>query len=247
MTSRTAPLKAHLAAVRQSLFQSDEALKAPLETLHAFSRVVDEALREVYRNSMDSEGRDLDYCLVALGGYGRKELWPYSDIDILILHRDRHDAEKIPLLIKEYWGLGLSLASVVRTADECRSILGEDIATDTALLEARYLCGNRHLLERLQSQGIRPYFEKNKTKYIDAISASLRDGLFSSENSLYRIEPDLKNGICTLRDCQRLLWAERVRQGAVGLAKLNDPSGFSTVETRRFSAGYAFLAGLRLA
>jgi [protein-PII] uridylyltransferase len=242
-----ASIKSYLTSTRQSLFHSEDSISAPLEALRAYSRVVDDALREVYRLSLDSEGLDRDYCLVALGGYGRKELWPFSDIDILLLHRDRHDAEKLSRMIKDFWGLGLSLGSVVRTVEECRSILGEDIATDTALLEARYLCGNRHLYEGLQNKGIRPYFEKNKIKYIDAISATLREGLFSSENSLYRIEPDLKNGICTLRDCQRLLWAERVKHGTAGIAQLHTKSGFSAVETKRLASGYAFLASLRSA
>ena len=233
--------------MRESLFHSEGSVTASLETLRAYSRAVDDALREVYRRLVDKDGPDRDYCLVALGGYGRKELWPFSDIDILLLHRDRHGADKLSASIKDFWGLGLSLGSVVRTVEECRSILGEDIATDTALLEARYLCGNRHLYERLQNQGIRPYFERNKKRYIDEISATLRDGLFSSENSLYRIEPDLKNGICTLRDCQRLLWGERVKHGTAAFAKLHDKSGFSAVEAKRFEAGYAFLAGLRSA
>ncbi len=243
----TASIKSHLTATRQGLFRSDGSVTAPLEALRAYSRVVDDALREVYRHSLDTDGLDRDYCLVALGGYGRRELWPFSDIDILLLHRGRHDADKLSRVIKDFWSLGLSLGSVVRTVEECRSILGEDIATDTALLEARYLCGNRHLYESLQNKGIRPYFEKNKIKYIDEISATLRDGLFSSENSLYRIEPDLKNGICTLRDCQRLLWAERVKHGTVGIAQLHTKSGFSAVETRRLASGYTFLAGLRSA
>jgi [protein-PII] uridylyltransferase len=247
VNSETALIKMHLTEIRASLFNAEDSLAAPLATLQTYSRSVDDALKEVFGRLLEKDGSERDYCLVALGGYGRRELWPFSDIDILILHRDRHDAEELSLMIKDFWSLGLSLGSVVRTVEECRSILGEDIATDTALLEARYLCGNRHLFERMQSSGIRPYFEKNKIKYIDEISATLREGLFSSENSLYRIEPDLKNGICTLRDCQRLLWAERVRHGAAGFARLHDKSGFSRIETKRFASDYAFLAGLRSA
>jgi len=219
----------------------------PLKTLHAFTREVDEALSRMYRDRMDPDGGERDYCLVALGGYGRRELWPFSDIDILILRRDGNGADKLSALVKDFWNLGLSLSSVVRTPEECRAILGEDIATDTALLESRYLAGNHRLFELVQNECIRPYFEKNKKIYIDGISAALREGLFSSENSLYRVEPDLKNGICTLRDCQRLLWAERVRHGSIGFGELHTKSGFSIGEAKRLEAGYAFLAGLRSA
>ena len=184
---------------------------------------------------------------MALGGYGRSELWPFSDIDVLILHQNRHDAEKLSAAVRNFWNIGLSMGSVVRTIAECRDILGEDIATDTALLEGRYLCGNPDLLKMLQETGVQPYFKKNQQKYIEEISATLREGLYSSENSLYRIEPDLKNGICTLRDCQRLLWAQRVRQGTVGFAQLHAGSGLSQAETKRLETGYAWLAGLRSA
>ena len=143
MNPSNASIKSCLTATRQSLFHSADAITAPLEALRGYSRVVDDALKEVYRLSLDKDGLDRDYCLVALGGYGRKELWPFSDIDILLLHRDKHGAEKLSRTIKDFWSLGLSLGSVVRTVEECRSILGEDIATDTALLEARYLCGNQ--------------------------------------------------------------------------------------------------------
>lgn len=241
----TTPIKSHLAVMRQSIFGLSDTVTMPLEVLHAYSRGVDEALRKIYLHRLDPESLNRNYCLVALGGYGRKELWPFSDIDILILCRSRRDPDKLSPLIKDFWNLGLSVGSVVRTLEECHSIMGEDIATDTALLEARYLGGNRHLFEMLHDHCLRPYFERNKEKYIDEISATLREGLFSSENSLYRIEPDLKNGICTLRDCQRLLWAERVRRGTVGFVQLHKKSGFSATETRRLESGYAFLAGLR--
>jgi [protein-PII] uridylyltransferase len=240
-------IKSHLAARREALFNSDGARDAPLETLHAYCRDIDDALKTIYRRCIDENSVDQDYCLVALGGYGRRELWPFSDIDILILHQDRHKSEKLSTAIRDFWNIGLSMGCVVRTIAGCRGILGEDIATDTALLESRYLCGNRDLLKLLQDTGVKPYFKKNKKEYIEEISAALREGLYSSENSLYRIEPDLKNGICTLRDCQRLLWAERVKHGTTGFAQLYTKSGFSLAETKRLAAGYAVLAGLRSA
>ena len=240
-------IKSRLAAARGAVFSPECAIVDPLAALHTFSRYVDDALRAIYHRHIDRHAADRDYCLVALGGYGRGELWPYSDIDILILHRDRHGSETIGAVVKDFWNIGLTMGCVVRTLDECRAIMSEDLATDTALLESRYLYGDHGLYDLLQKDCIRPYFKKKKKEYIGEMSAALRDGLFSSENSLYRIEPDLKNGICTLRDCQRLLWAERVKQGTIGFAQLHAKSGFSLTETRMLASGYAFLAGLRSA
>jgi [protein-PII] uridylyltransferase len=247
VSEQLAHIKSQLAVSRESLFHSARAITDSLETLHAFSRDVDQAVCGIYRRCIDEETIDRGYCLVALGGYGRNEVWPFSDIDILILHQNRHDSEKLSAAVRDFWNIGMSMGCVVRTVSECRDILGEDIATDTALLESRYLCGNRDLYDFLQASGIRPYFEKNKKEYISEMSAALRNGLYSSENSLYRVEPDLKNGICTLRDCQRLLWAERVQHETAGFAQLHVKSGFSSAEMKRLETGYAFLAGLRSA
>jgi [protein-PII] uridylyltransferase len=227
-------------------FDTERGWKAPLAMLHAYCRDVDKILREIYKKCIDTEKPDASFCLVALGGYGRKELWPYSDVDLLILHQNRHKSAKLSATVKLFWNIGLTMGCVVRTISECCAIIGDDLATDTALLESRYICGNRELFHKLQNDCIKPYFKKNKKKYIDEISAALREGLYSSENSLYRVEPNIKNGICTLRDCQRLLWAERVRCNARNFKELHTKSGFSLAETKRFEANYTFLARLRI-
>jgi [protein-PII] uridylyltransferase len=236
---------AALAESRALHFGSRRRLQEPLAPLHAYCHDVDKVLREIYTTCIDAGGPDAAFCLVALGGYGRRELWPYSDVDILIIHQNRHKAAKLSSAVRMFWNIGLVMGSVVRTPDECASILGEDLATDTALLESRYICGNREQYQKLRSNCIGPHFEKHKKTYIEEITAALRAGLYSSENSLYRIEPDIKNGICTLRDCQRLLWVERIKRGTVNFSQLYTKSGFSAAQTRRFEANYAFLAGLR--
>jgi [protein-PII] uridylyltransferase len=238
--------KAELSKKSKTHFNARRRWKASLAILHAYCRDVDKILREIYNKCIDTERTDAAFCLIALGGYGRKELWPYSDVDILILHQNQHKSAKLSRAIKLFWNIGLTMGCVVRTVSECISIIGDDLATDTAMLESRYVCGNRDLFHQLQNNCIKPYFAKNKKKYIDEISAALHDGLYSSENSLYRVEPNIKNGICTLRDCQRLLWAERVRCNARKFKDLHIKSGFSLTETKRFEANYSFLASLRM-
>jgi [protein-PII] uridylyltransferase len=241
-----AAYKTELSEKRNRHFGSARRLQVPpLQALYAYCHDVDEILRAIYKKYIDTDKPDAAFCLIALGGYGRRELWPFSDVDILILHQDRHSSARLSRTVKVFWNIGLNMGCVVRTLSECAAIIGDDLATDTALLESRYICGNRDLFHNLQKTCLGPYFEKNKKKYIAEISAALREGLYSSENSLYRVEPNIKNGICTLRDCQRLLWAERVRSDARKFAELHAKSGFSLAETRSFIANYEFLAGLR--
>jgi [protein-PII] uridylyltransferase len=237
--------KAKIIEKRDSHFGSKDSWISPLAAVHAYCHDVDNILRDIYQTCIDVQKPDTNFCLVALGGYGRGELWPYSDVDILILHQNQHKSVKLSSAVRLFWNIGLTMGCVVRTISECAAIIGEDLATDTAFLESHFICGNRDLFNKLQNVCIKPYFEKHKKVYIEGISAALREGIYSSENSLYRIEPDIKNGICTLRDCQRLLWAERVKCGTKNFAGLHTKSGFSLAETRRFEANYAFLTGLR--
>jgi [protein-PII] uridylyltransferase len=246
MIDPAAAYKTELSEKRNRHFGSARRLQVPpLQTLYAYCHDVDEILRDIYKKNIDADKPDAAFCLIALGGYGRRELWPFSDVDILILHQDRHSSARLSRTVKGFWNIGLNMGCVVRTLSECAAIIGDDLATDTALLESRYICGNRDLFHKLQNTCLGPYFEKNKNKYITEISAALREGLYSSENSLYRVEPNIKNSICALRDCQRLLWAECVRSGVRKFAELHSKSGFSLGETRSFIANYEFLAGLR--
>ena len=246
MIDSAAAYKADLSEKRNRHFDSLHRLQiSPLQTLYAYCHDVDQILCDIYKNYIDADDPDAAFCLIALGGYGRRELWPFSDVDILILHQDQHSSARLSRVVKVFWNIGLNMGCVVRTLSECAAIIGDDLATDTALLESRHICGNRDLFHKLQNSCLRPYFEKNKNKYIAEISAALREGLYSSENSLYRVEPNIKNGICALRDCQRLLWAECVRSGARKFSDLHSQAGFSLTETRKFIAGYEFLAGLR--
>jgi len=246
MIDSAAAYKAELSEKRNRHFGSVHRLQiSPLQTLYAYCHDVDKILCDIYKTYIDADKPAAAFCLVALGGYGRRELWPFSDVDILILHQDQHSSARLSRLVKVFWNIGLNMGCVVRTLSECAAIIGDDLATDTALLESRHICGNRDLFHKLQNIYLKPYFEKNKNKYIAEISAALREGLYSSENSLYRVEPNIKNGICALRDCQRLLWAERVRSGARKFSDLHSKVGFSLTETRSFIANYEFLAGLR--
>lgn len=217
----------------------------PLNRVYGFTRDVDSILIDIFKHHIPDANDSFQICLIALGGYGRGELCPYSDIDLLILHNAKETPQAITGVVRSFWDTGLTMGSVVRTVEECSAIIGQDIATDTAFLECRMLCGNEVLFERLLSQTIRPYFTKKKKSFIQHIRSFLHDEMYSSESTLYRIEPDLKNGVCMLRDCQRVLWSERVRVGLTAMHELVSLSHFTSAQTQRFTEAYGFLIGLR--
>jgi [protein-PII] uridylyltransferase len=229
---------ATIADKREILFGSHDLRTAPLNAVRNFSQEVDRILKDVFHSLFSIE----NVCLIALGGYGRRELCPYSDVDILVLHDDQN-LEKIAAMVRRFWDTGLTMGCVVRTIDQCASILGQDIASDTALLENSFITGDRELFERFRRDCIIPYFERKKRGFIEEICRTLRSGLLSSGNSLFRVEPDLKNGICTLRDCQRMLWAERVRRKGLRFNGLHD---LQWPQAKSLESDYAFLIGLRI-
>ena len=162
MRERASAYRSHLAGYRETLFGSDRSSASPLETVRAYSREIDRILREIYASMIEPEGPERSVCMVALGGYGRRELYPFSDVDILILYEGDHATEKIASSVRLFWDIGLTMGCVVRTLSECAAILGQDMATDTALLESRYLAGHRDLFQKLQRSLVQPFFEKQK-------------------------------------------------------------------------------------
>ena len=101
-----------------------------------------------------------EIALVALGGYGRKELFPYSDLDVMVLLRQSASADeatKIEHFLMRLWDMGLTVGSSVRTLEETLRESSQDITVQTAILEARFICGNKHLFEELQQS----FFRRN--------------------------------------------------------------------------------------
>lgn len=237
--------KVALQRSREQWFSSAETGISALDRVHAYTRDVDAVLIEIFNMFIAPSSGSVPVCLIALGGYGRGELCPYSDIDLLILHDEKKAAPEIAAAVRFFWDIGLTMGCVVRTIDECSSIVGQDISTDTAYLESRFLCGSKELYLRLFHGFIERYFAKKKNFFVKQMRRALGDELYSPETALYRIEPDIKNGICTLRDCHRLLWAERVRVGLTSMKDLHARSHFSEAQTGQFCAGYEFLIGLR--
>jgi|GEM_PF-866124 UTP:GlnB (protein PII) uridylyltransferase len=237
--------KAVLQKSREHWFCSEESGLSALHKVHSYTGDVDAVLIEIFNTFVAPSSGSAPVCLISLGGYGRGELCPYSDIDLLILHDEKKAVPEIAAAVRFFWDIGLTMGCVVRTIDECSSIVGQDLATDTAYLESRFLCGNKELYLRLFHSFIERYFAKKKNAFVKQMRRILHDELYSPETALYRIEPDIKNGICTLRDCHRLLWAERVRVGLSSMNDLHARSYFTEAQTRQFCADYEFLVGLR--
>ncbi|WP_415034354.1 [protein-PII] uridylyltransferase [Azonexus sp.] len=148
--------------------------------------------------------------LAAVGGYGRGELYPASDIDLLILlpqTASAATAKKIDALLACLWDLGLEIGHSVRTIDECLIEAAGDLSVQTALSEARLLAGNSKIFGRFEKQFRR---HLNARNFYDAKLLEQKDRHQRHDETPYSLEPNIKEAPGGLRDLHTLLWIARV-------------------------------------
>lgn len=150
-----------------------------------------------------------DAALVAVGGYGRGELCPYSDLDILILLPAAADEQLRPRLeefVHLLWDLGLEIGHSIRTVDECLTESASDITVQTCLLEARLIIGNQELFASLQQ---RYAAAMNPQAFFQAKTLEMRQRHLKYEDTPYSLEPNCKESPGGLRDLQVILWVAK--------------------------------------
>ena len=147
--------------------------------------------------------------VLAVGGYGRRQLFPYSDVDVLLLF----DSEKLALANKEaisaflqrLWDAGLRMSHSVRTPAECTEVHDQNIELNVSLLDQRYLAGDRALYARLAERMPR-FITGNRDALIRNLSQLTRERHAKYANTFYHLEPNVKETPGGLRDYQLICW-----------------------------------------
>ncbi len=179
------------------------------ELIHARADLIDRMLQALWRERRLGGAEDL--ALLAVGGYGRGELHPYSDIDVLVLYRGRRAPEELGPFFQALWDGGLKLSQSVRTVAQCRQDARDDITLMTSWLEMRHLCGNPKLARDLEGNlmpriGLfrAPLWTHEQFFQGKVTEQTFRHQQFGGSN--YRLEPNIKEGPGGLRDIQTLHW-----------------------------------------
>ncbi|HDR9849243.1 TPA: [protein-PII] uridylyltransferase [Burkholderia multivorans] len=166
--------------------------------MHALSKLTDDALKRVW----DDCGLPATLALVAVGGYGRGELAPHSDVDILVLLPDTHDDAldaRIERFIGMAWDLGLEIGSSVRTVAQCIEEASQDVTVQTSLLEARRIVGSTALFERFT---VRYHEALDARAFFTAKVLEMRQRHAKFQDTPYSLEPNVKESPGGLRDLQ---------------------------------------------
>jgi [protein-PII] uridylyltransferase len=155
-----------------------------------------------------SDGR---VALVAVGGYGRRELSLQSDLDLLLLHSLGRDRAGLSALADAVWypiwDAGLKLGHAVRTVDEALALAADDLDTATALLDSRFLAGDADLAAELAEKA-RRLWQKRARRFLGVMADRVRERHARSGETAFLLEPDLKEGRGGLRDVHALHWAQ---------------------------------------
>ena len=245
-----------LALAREQYRAGKNALFESLATSGASTRAIRGALQKLSRHT-DATLQKLwaladfapDACLVAAGGYGRGELFPRSDVDVLLLLPDDSVVDdnpqlktKIESFISNCWDTGLEISSSVRTVAECVLEAAKDVTVQTSMLEARLVVGSKKNFSHFQNQLSSALDAK---AFFIAKTLELRQRHNKFENTPYSLEPNCKESPGGLRDLQVILWVAR----AAGLGKSWDElakNGLATpFEVKQIKANEALLSLIR--
>jgi len=204
-----------------------------------YTSYVDEKVVGIFNAAADDPG----LLLVAIGGYGRRELAPFSDIDIMFLTESSKKSGAAEKVLYRLWDEGLDISHSFRTLKECVEEAFRDIRTRTTLLEARYLAGNRRLYAAFQSE-VYPAVAYRKQKQFLTEKLKEREGRhISTGDSVYLLEPHVKEGDGGLRDIHAVLWLSRV------IFRIGDLDGLSAIlsghDLKRFLGAYDFMIQMR--
>lgn len=201
--------RAQKSALLQSLASSGASTRGVRTTLGKLSALADATLKTLWKQA----GFTAPFALVAVGGFGRGELFPYSDVDVLVLLPDDqspdNDAQlkaRIEGFIGSCWDAGLEIGSSVRTVSECLSESANDVTVQTSLLEARLITGNVALFAGFEKQ----FFSAlDPQAFFVAKTLELRQRHTKFENTPYSLEPNCKESPGGLRDLQVILWVAK--------------------------------------
>ncbi len=212
--------------------------------------LIDIVFRELFESVTTHTGAKLGRIVVAaFGGYGRREMNPFSDVDIMFLIERGQPSAQLEEVIRQtltgLWDLGFKVGHSTRSIAQAVKAANDDPINKTSMLECRFLLGDRELFNTFKQRFVRNCIEGHETAYIQWRLASQRDNHQKFGGTVFMQEPNVKNGIGGLRDYQSLLWISNVSKRLNTTAKLAEKKFLRSSERRALEKAYDFLLRVR--
>ena len=214
------------------------------KTLLALCELADRGLQQVFKDVLKLHDSGAEgFSLLALGGYGRRMLFPYSDLDILFLFENDKVEEEFRPLISEFsrtmWDLGFRVSSAGRTIDECKRIEEDNAEFHLALLDRRFLDGDPGLFERLDQRILPPSERQARPFLFSQLHRLTKERLARYGNTIFHLEPNVKEAPGGLRDYQAAYWLRQI------MGDRKDLRGSSAAEEQLAADAVEFMSSIR--
>ncbi|MDH3998311.1 MAG: [protein-PII] uridylyltransferase, partial [Desulfuromonadales bacterium] len=237
----------HHRALCQQLHQSGAGGREVVARVTEMSDVLIQSLYQCAIAEFHEAGKSCA-TVIALGGYGRSELNPLSDIDVMFFCSDKNKdladqaAQRLLYLL---WDLNLDVGNSVRTARDCMSLAQQDLTIRTSLLDARYITGDTDLYADFERNVLQPLLTKNTQSFLDEKFQEHETRRNKYGSSVYMLEPNLKEGEGGLRDLQTAVWMARVKFKANSLRELLTKGIISDQEMMEIEQAHDYLWNIR--
>ncbi len=217
-----ANLPSNLAVLQQELLATGDAMTFLAERSAQVDRMVLDAAAELL---LPQAGPGV--ALLAVGGYGRRQLFPYSDIDLLLLFESERlmssSKEAISAFLQRLWDSGLRMSHSVRTTPECTEVHDRNTELNISLLDQRFLGGDRNLYATLAARLPR-FVQANRDALVRNLAQLTRERHSKFTDTFYHLEPNVKETPGGLRDYQLVCWLDQLRQTGADRLALPEPS-----------------------
>jgi [protein-PII] uridylyltransferase len=180
------------------------------EAIAKRTELVERVLHRLWGELISPGGEGKNFTLVALGGFGRRSLFPHSDVDILFLHADRgtEDSLRDPIraFCQELWDLRMKLGPTTRTLAECDQFDQQNVEFTISLLDCRYVAGDRELFDRLHDKVLPKFFAREGGYIVQQLAEVTRSRHAKYGNTVFHLEPNIKEAPGGLRDYNVACW-----------------------------------------
>ncbi len=244
------PLAAHYAAESARIQTQFEQTGDGKAAIRQRAGLVDELVSRSYRELVSSDlNGPKGFCLVALGGHGRRELFPHSDTDLLFLTSsgkvETSERQAVAAMSRTLWDLRLRVSHSTRTLSECSQLHRDNLEFNVSLLDCRYLVGDRFLFERLRGDAIPHMVARDRDDLIRNLADLIEQRHAKHGNTVFHLEPNIKEAPGGLRDYHVARWLTLIAEIDAGGRLIVPEETWPTAMRAAGEEACRFLAAIR--